>query len=43
LRSDIDRVQALVVFINVWLAPLLVAGVGFFLFWRRQRRGSARR
>lgn len=42
LRSDIDRLQALVVFINVWLAPLLVAGAGLFLFWRRQRRGSAR-
>jgi ABC-type uncharacterized transport system involved in gliding motility auxiliary subunit len=42
LRGDIDRLQALVVFINVWLAPLLIAGVGLFLFWRRQRRGSAR-
>lgn len=43
LRGDIDRLEAGVVFINVWLAPLLVAGVGLFLFWRRQRRGSARR
>lgn len=43
LRGDIDRVEALVLFINVWLAPLLVAAVGLFLFWRRQRRGSARR
>lgn len=43
LRSDIDRLEAVVVFINVWLAPLLVAGAGLFLFWRRQRRGSARR
>jgi ABC-type uncharacterized transport system involved in gliding motility auxiliary subunit len=43
LRSDIDRLQALVVFINVWLAPLLIAAVGLFLFWRRQRRGSAGR
>ena len=43
VRSDIDRLQALMVFINVWLAPLLVAGAGLFLFWRRQRRGSARR
>jgi hypothetical protein len=43
LRGDIDRLQALMVFINVWLAPLLVAGAGLFLFWRRQRRGSARR
>jgi hypothetical protein len=43
LRGDINRLEAGVVFINVWLAPLLVAGAGLFLFWRRQRRGSARR
>lgn len=43
LRGDIDRLQAFVIFINVWLAPLLIAGAGLFLFWRRQRRGSARR
>ena len=42
LRVDIDRLQALVVFLNVWLAPLLVAGAGLFLFWRRQRRVGAR-
>ena len=43
LRGDIERLQALVIFINVWLAPLLIAGVGLFLFWRRQRRGGAAR
>jgi ABC-type uncharacterized transport system involved in gliding motility auxiliary subunit len=43
LRGDIDRLETAVVFINVWLAPLLVAGAGLFLFWRRQRRGRARR
>jgi len=43
LRGDIERLEAAVVFVNVWLAPLLVAGAGLFLFWRRQRRGSARR
>jgi ABC-type uncharacterized transport system involved in gliding motility auxiliary subunit len=43
LRSDIDRLQAVVIFINVWLAPLLIAGAGLFLFWRRQRRGSGQR
>jgi ABC-type uncharacterized transport system involved in gliding motility auxiliary subunit len=43
LRSDIDRLQALVVFVNVWLGPLLIAGAGLFLFWRRQRRGGAQR
>lgn len=42
LRGDIDRLQALVIFINVWLAPLLIAVAGLFLFWRR-RRGSAGR
>jgi ABC-2 type transport system permease protein len=43
LRGDIDRLEAAVVFVNVWLAPLLVAVAGLFLFWRRQRRGRARR
>lgn len=43
LRGDIERLQAAVVFVNVWLAPLLVAAAGLFLFWRRQRRGRARR
>jgi ABC-2 type transport system permease protein len=38
LRSNINQLEALVVFINVWLAPLLIAGAGLFLFWRRQRR-----
>ncbi len=43
LRGDIERLEAAVVFVKVWLAPLLVAGVGLFLFWRRQRRGRTRR
>ena len=42
LRGDIDRLETAVVFVNVWLAPLLIAAVGLFLFWRRQRRGGAR-
>jgi ABC-2 type transport system permease protein len=42
LRSDIDRLEAVVVFINVWFAPILVAAAGLFLFWRRQRRARAR-
>jgi ABC-type uncharacterized transport system involved in gliding motility auxiliary subunit len=42
LRGDIERLETLVVFINVWLAPLLIAAAGVFLFWRRQRRGRAR-
>ena len=41
LRGDVDRLEALVVFINVWLMPLLVAGAGLFFFWRRQRRARA--
>lgn len=38
LRRDIEGLRALVLFVNVWLAPLLVAGAGLFFFWRRQRR-----
>lgn len=44
-RGDVSRLETLMVFINVWLAPLLVAGAGLFFFWRRQRRarqGEAR-
>lgn len=40
LRGDIDRLEALIVFLNVWLAPLLVAGAGLFFLWRRQQRGK---
>jgi hypothetical protein len=43
LRGDIERLEALVVFINIWLAPILIAAGGLFLFWRRQRRTGARR
>ncbi len=42
LRSNISALQALILFFDVWFAPLLVAGAGLFLFWRRQRRGKAR-
>jgi len=42
MRSDIENLKALVLFINIWLAPLLIAGVGLLLFWRRQRRGRGR-
>jgi gliding motility-associatede transport system auxiliary component len=38
LRGDIDRLKAIVVFVNMWLGPILVAAIGLFLFWRRQRR-----
>lgn len=41
LRSDIDALETLIVFVNVWLAPMLVAGGGLFFFWRRQRRARA--
>ncbi|QGZ95381.1 GldG family protein [Terricaulis silvestris] len=43
LRGDIDRLETIVVFINIWLAPLLIATAGLFFFWRRQRRGRVRR
>ncbi len=41
LRGDVERLEALIVFINVWLMPLAVAGAGLFFFWRRQRRARA--
>lgn len=41
LRGDVDRLEALIVFVNMWLMPLLVAGAGLFFFWRRQRRGRS--
>lgn len=41
LRGDITRLQTLIVFLNVWLAPILVAAAGLVLFWRRQRRAQA--
>jgi ABC-2 type transport system permease protein len=43
LRRDIDNLKAAVVFVNVWLAPLLIAAGGLFLFWRRQRRAKGAR
>jgi ABC-2 type transport system permease protein len=43
LRADVDGLKALLVFLNMWLAPMLVAGMGLFFVWRRQRRGGARR
>jgi hypothetical protein len=43
LRSGINTLEAWIVFINVWLAPILVAGVGLILFWRRQRRAQGAR
>lgn len=43
LRSSIDQLEALVVFVNMWLGPILIAGAGLFLFWRRQRRGRSAR
>lgn len=43
LRRDIDQLKAAVVFVNVWLAPLLIAAGGLFFFWRRQRRAKGGR
>jgi ABC-type uncharacterized transport system involved in gliding motility auxiliary subunit len=42
LRGDVNQLEAFVVFVNIWLAPILVAAAGVFLFWRRQRRRRAR-
>jgi hypothetical protein len=38
-RADIDRLQAWTAFLNIWLAPILVAAAGVFVFWRRRRSG----
>ncbi len=43
LRGDINRLETLIVFINVWLAPILVAVAGLYLFWNRQRRARRAR
>ena len=39
-RRDIDRLQGWVMAINIWLAPLLVAGFGMYMAWRRTRRAG---
>ena len=40
-RRDIDALESQLVFLNVWLPPILVglAGIGVF-FWRGRRRGG---
>jgi len=43
LRGGINSLEAWIVFVNVWLAPILVAGVGLVLFWRRQKRAQGAR
>ncbi|MES1201924.1 MAG: GldG family protein [Pseudomonadota bacterium] len=42
LRSDINRLETVIVFFDMWLPPLLVVIAGLFLFWRRQRRGRTK-
>jgi ABC-type uncharacterized transport system involved in gliding motility auxiliary subunit len=39
-RADIERLQGWVTFLNVWLAPILVAMAGVLVFWRRRRTGA---
>jgi ABC-type uncharacterized transport system involved in gliding motility auxiliary subunit len=41
LRRNVDRLQAWVVGLNVWLGPLLVGLLGVFVFTRRARRARA--
>ena len=43
LRGGINALETWVMFINVWLAPMLVAAAGLVLFWRRQRRAQGAR
>ncbi|MGD2131893.1 MAG: Gldg family protein [Maricaulaceae bacterium] len=42
-RADIDRIEALIIAINVWLVPMLVALVGVGVFVSRRRGGRGRR
>jgi ABC-type uncharacterized transport system involved in gliding motility auxiliary subunit len=37
-RTDLDRLEGWLILLNVWLAPILVAGAGVFWIMRRQRR-----
>ncbi|MGE3302424.1 MAG: GldG family protein [Hyphomonadaceae bacterium] len=41
-RRDVDRLQGRLIFLNAWLIPLLVAGAGLYVSWRRQRRTELR-
>jgi ABC-type uncharacterized transport system involved in gliding motility auxiliary subunit len=40
LRREVDRLETTITGLNLWLAPLLVAAIGVFFFWRRSRRAS---
>jgi ABC-2 type transport system permease protein len=42
-RRGLDVLQGWVMFINIWLAPLLIAAGGAFMLWRRQARAERRR
>ncbi len=40
-RSNIDRLAGQLELINVWLPPLLIAGLGLGVFaWRNRRRAT---
>jgi ABC-type uncharacterized transport system involved in gliding motility auxiliary subunit len=39
-RTELDRLEGWLILLNVWLAPILVAGVGVYVMWRRQRRAA---
>ncbi|MES1204193.1 MAG: hypothetical protein ABUS57_22360, partial [Pseudomonadota bacterium] len=41
-RRGVETLQGWLVFVNVWLAPLLVAAAGVFVFWRRRARAEGR-
>ncbi len=42
LRHSIETLQGWLIFVNVWLTPLLVVGAGVFVFWRRRMRSEGR-
>lgn len=41
-RRGVETLQGWVIFVNVWLAPLLVVVAGVFVFWRRRSRAEGR-
>lgn len=41
-RSNVEALQGWLLFVNVWLVPLLIVAAGVFVFWRRRVRAEGR-